>query len=276
MQHKDNFEYFMYLPEEIQTEIFSKDRKLLKQTRQISKLVSSSSKFKYFELICLAPIDKEEIMNYLRKSSNNMYVFIWENVDVETYENIVQDIDDYKFADANVKILGITPLRQNMYRVETRYIFSSNRMVHATKAGDEIPHYVNINGIANLMETYDFDLLSKLNIYYNRGCDEDMPELSKNKILQELKFNYNEFDKLDFFSITVLHYYLVVHSFQFVIPITQSESYDKYTDINEAYQFKIINSDPLNSNMYLADKNSLNLVNKDIYLRLRKFIKSMP
>jgi hypothetical protein len=82
--------------------------------------------------------------------------------------------------------------------------FSDRREKNLRKFSRQFPTRPNekwnpINGVADLMLHYDFDLLSKWNIYYKRGCEEYKVGFSKQRILQEPKFNYNSVNKVNFF-----------------------------------------------------------------------------
>jgi hypothetical protein len=208
-----DFQEFEYLPQDMQMEVLSQYPDILARTRRLSKNLSDVSESKYFSEICNLPISKNEIKNYFERLPyglpDRFDVFIW---------NVTQNLTDFnviRVTENTITPLVIFKFRRSKYEKEVvelekegnDYIVG-NQPYRVEKRGRE---GLNIETILNLMYAYDYDLITKYYIYFNRGCDKIRQNFSKKKILQELDMYHSNIDKTNYADLLAHVFYLERH-----------------------------------------------------------------
>lgn len=237
------FDYFEQLPEDLQTDIYS--RTALTRSPTISKTANKITKNK----LCELNINKKEFINYINEvSPNTVYAMPY----ITRYEYNVTKFLLVNYASVNT---------------ELKYIY--NRQLIEKKGNivtlnqEEFIDKVNFD---DLLES-EYDLLTSYFIYRRRKPCQDIKNYAKNQILKLLQSNKNK-NKNTYIDELKWYMYLRTNLSQFPYELPKNEYYDYVVTVDNNGH---INMDDAKSIMLQlqADNDELyqallNLINKSL------------
>ena len=205
-----SFEFFEQLPEDLQTDIYSRNLYTLKRSPTISKIANKVTKNK----LCELNITKKEFLNYIHeviphtayaipyvtKSKYNITKFllmIYPSVNTE-----LKYIYNLQLIEKDMNIVTLSQ-REDMMKVNFDYMSES-----------------------------EYDLLTSYFIYKRRKTCQHIPNYAKNQILKLLKLNQNK-NKNTYIDELKWYMYLRTNLSQFPYELPKNEYYDYVITVDD-------------------------------------------
>ena len=187
MELSNNFIYFTLLPTDIQRKILTEDLDILRQSRKLSTQIHHLVRYEFYNSFKDHLLDEKEIINYLKSIPEVMTMFIWNynNYEIESIFDLVYatnpitdipklltiTLTPYSNSDENMRIYSF-----DRQQILLRY----NSITHRWNQTEK--NKILVSTIEYLMNKHDYDLMTKYNIYFSRGCEDVIKNYSKNKI----------------------------------------------------------------------------------------------
>lgn len=189
-----NFDYFDQLPEELQSDILSRDIKILRQSPYISKLTDKATK----NIKCQLEITITEFENYIKDVAPE-YVYL--------FPALSGLRPTTKFNVNKCTLIQYPTLNNNYerkYNMLIEWIILKNGV--ATTSQKLID---NTSPLINLILKSEYDVITSYFIYNRReSCDK--PHYAKNQVVKLLKLKRDTIDVNDY--INLLSWYLYLHT----------------------------------------------------------------
>ena len=205
-----SFEFFEQLPEDLQTDIYS--RNALKRSPTISKTANKVTKNK----LCELNITKKEFLNYIHE-------FI--------------PLTAYAIPYVTKSKYNITKFLLMIYpsvNTELKYIYNAQLIkkddmnIVTIRQIEEIFNTVNFD----YMSESEYDLLTSYFIYKRRKSCQHIPNYAKNQILKLLKLNQNK-NKNTYIDELKWYMYLRTNLSQFPYELPKNEYYDYVITVDD-------------------------------------------